>query len=151
MNSEARFLALVSALLMLWMVSTAIRETGDSPATRPAVAVAGPAQPSDLRLKEGIHDLTYGLKELLGLRPVSYRFKDFPSSPKIGLVAQDVEQIIPEVVYLSPERQESGEPRFFSINYGELVPVLIRSIQQQERTIASLTARVETLEAAATQ
>ncbi|HEY5564258.1 MAG TPA: tail fiber domain-containing protein [Rhodothermia bacterium] len=151
MTSETRFLAMVTALLMLWVVSVAIRESGESLIWESAVAVTGPAQPSDIRLKEDVHDLTYGLRELLGLQPVSYRFKDYPSQPRIGLIAQEVQSVVPEVVYLSPERRESLQPRYYSINYGELVPLLIGSIQEQQVAIESLQERIGSLEVAGIQ
>lgn len=151
MNAETRFLALVTALLMMWVVTSAVRELGESPTPDPPVSVAGATQPSDLRLKEDIHDLDYGLRELLGLRPVSYRYKNFPSQPKIGFVAQEVQAVVPEVVYLSPADPESIQPRYYSINYGELVPVLVRSIQEQQEIIRRLQGHMDAIEALPTQ
>jgi len=151
MNSETRFLALVTALLMLWVVSSAARESADAPSLKVAATITGPSQPSDQRLKEDIRDLPYGLSELLGLRPVSYRYRDYPSHAKIGLIAQEVKSIVPEVVYLSPENAELPAPRYYAINYAELVPLLVRSIQQQQAAIVSLENRIGTLESSTIQ
>ena len=151
MSSETRFLALVTALLMLWVVSSAIRESTVTPVSEAEMVIDGPAQPSDERLKENVHDLPYGLPALMGLRPVSYRYKDFPSRERIGFIAQEINSVVPEVVHLLPENPESRTPRYYSVNYAELVPLLVRSIQQQQKTIESLQTRVESLEAPKTQ
>lgn len=92
-------------------------------------AVNGTIQTSDRRLKQNITPLKYGLDEVLKLRPVSYSWKSDPSSKKIGLIAQDVNKIVPEVV-------SDGE--YLGMNYGELVPVLISAIQEQQKTIEKL-------------
>ncbi len=151
MNSEIRFLALVAALLMFWAVSSAVRESTGDATPETATLVSGPTEPSDARLKEQVRDLSYGLPELLSLRPVSYRLKSYPSQPKIGLIAQEVKPVIPEVVYLSPENPEEVEPRYYSINYAELVPLLVKSIQEQQESIAAFQSRLERLEAPITQ
>ncbi|HMC86027.1 MAG TPA: tail fiber domain-containing protein, partial [Chitinophagaceae bacterium] len=61
-------------------------------------AANGTIQTSDVRLKKSIDDLLYVLAEVLKLRPVSYYWKDNSGSKKIGLIAQEVRKVIPEVV-----------------------------------------------------
>jgi hypothetical protein len=92
-------------------------------------AVNGIIQTSDLRLKERVSKLKYGLKEVMAMRPVSYSWKSDVNSRKVGLIAQEVQQLVPEVV-------DNGE--YLGMNYGELVPVLINAIQEQQKTIESL-------------
>jgi hypothetical protein len=64
---------------------------------------------SDERLKKNIEDMRYGLKEILKLHPVSYRWINNPDGqdgPKrLGLLAQEVQQVIPEVVRTGAIRQ----------------------------------------------
>jgi hypothetical protein len=100
-------------------------------------AVNGTIQTSDRRLKENIRPLPYGLHEVMQMKPVAYSWKSDASSKKIGLIAQDVQQIVPEVV-------SDGE--YLGMNYGELVPVLINAIQEQQKTIMQLEERVKQLE-----
>ncbi|MBS1565691.1 MAG: tail fiber domain-containing protein, partial [Bacteroidetes bacterium] len=58
----------------------------------------GTVQTSDARLKTNILPLNYGLKEVMQLNPVRYNWKDNPEGDsKIGLVAQEVKEIVPEV------------------------------------------------------
>jgi|GEM_PF-5678751 len=88
---------------------------------------------SDLRLKQEIEDLSYGLKEVQKLRPVQYTWKANPDQADLGLIAQEVEKVIPHVVK-APETEDE----YYSINYPELVPVLIKAIQEQQAEIDEL-------------
>ena len=59
---------------------------------------------SDIRIKTNIEDLELGIDILLKLRPISYNYKNkyrMGINPKIGLIAQDVEKILPSIVYSS--------------------------------------------------
>ena len=67
------------------------------------------------------------------LDPVKYMLKSSDSdSYNLGLIAQDVLKVIPEVV--NGDEMEG----MLSIGYSELVPVLIRAIQEQQEEIKSL-------------
>lgn len=85
---------------------------------------------SDLRLKERIETLgpAQGLDTVLRLRPVSFYWKDHNRDDiegrKIGLIAQEVESLVPEVVHTGDDAAKTK-----SIAYSDLVPVLIRAIQ----------------------
>ena len=59
----------------------------------------------------------------------------------VGFVAQELQQIIPEVVSGNPERQ-------LGVDYGSLVAVAFKAIQEQQALITSLTARITALEGA---
>lgn len=85
---------------------------------------------SDERLKKNIQNLNYGLKEIRNLRPVSYEWKENSVGTKLGLIAQEINKVIPEVVHV-PENPEE----FLSVNYAELIPVLINAIQEQQEII----------------
>jgi hypothetical protein len=92
-------------------------------------AVNGTIQTSDIRLKNNIRPLRYGLKQILELNPVSFTWKENPEQQKIGLIAQEVKKIIPEVV---------SEGENLGLNYAELVSVLIKAIQEQQEIINKL-------------
>jgi len=86
---------------------------------------------SDLRAKKDIEDLDNGLGLLTALRPVRYRWKSAPNGDlSIGLIVQEVEPIIPEVVH-APE----SDSAYYGLNYAELVPVVIKAIQEQQAMI----------------
>jgi hypothetical protein len=104
-------------------------------------ATNGTIQTSDKRLKTNIHRLPYGLKEILRMHPVEYNWKTNPNGEsKIGLIAQDVRQLIPEVVVGDETKENIG------MNYAELVPVLINAIKEQQQQIEELKKKVKRLE-----
>lgn len=80
---------------------------------------------SDFREKKEIKAIQYGLEALEQLMPVSYFWKSGDADKKLGLIAQDVLKIIPEVVNV-PENKED----LLGIKYTELIPVLIQSIKE---------------------
>ncbi len=93
----------------------------------------GTFQTSDLRLKTNIHPLKYGLKEIRELNPVAYNWISNPGkNKKIGLLAQPVQQLIPEVVSGNADTDKLG------MNYAELVVVLINSIKEQNKHLEKL-------------
>lgn len=109
---------------------------------------------SDAREKTGIESLQYGLDELLQLNPVNYQWKDEPEGEtKLGLIAQELEQVIPEVVaapkpseITNEEGEKAGGSERYGVYYTELIPVLIKSIQEQQEEISALEDRINELE-----
>ncbi|HOY31040.1 MAG TPA: tail fiber domain-containing protein [Bacteroidales bacterium] len=106
-------------------------------------AVNGTIQTSDLRYKDNISDIQYGLDEVLKLRPVSYRWKDdnlnIGTGKNLGFIAQELETIVPEVVVHkqteidNETNHPAGEyPDTYGVKYSELIPVLVKAIQEQQ-------------------
>lgn len=97
---------------------------------------------SDANSKEDICDIKPALSENIHhLRPVSYRLKQdsvwkYDKEAKelqgihYGLVAQEVQKVFPELVYERGER--------LSVNYVELIPILIKEIQRLSSEIEEL-------------
>ncbi len=106
-------------------------------------AANGTIQTSDARYKQDIHPLTYGLKEVLQMQPVSYKWRNSSDHQKhVGLIAQEVQELVPEVV-------RSSDQDHLGMNYTELVPVLINAIKElaeQQEVIDSLEKKNELLE-----
>lgn len=91
-------------------------------------ATNGTIQTSDARFKTQIEDLDYGLEELLQLRSVSYAWKqDSTGQTKLGFIAQELEQVIPEVVTVGNDSLQTR-----GVNYAELIPVLVKALQEQQ-------------------
>ena len=106
-------------------------------------ATDGAINTSDRRLKQDIRAIGYGLEEVLRLQPVVYQWISHPEKGgKLGLIAQDVDSVIPEVV-----RHGATPDEMMGINYAELVPVLIKAIQEQQETIEAQSRRLAVLEA----
>ena len=85
---------------------------------------------SDARLKANIVSLGSTLSKLLQIDGKSYTMKkDESEKQKIGLLAQDIEKVFPELV--------SESHGIKSVNYQGLVPVLINALKEQEEKIKS--------------
>lgn len=96
---------------------------------------------SDKRLKKNVKALNNSLNKLLGLDGVSFEWISHPErGNQLGFLAQDVEEVIPEVVSDDKEGMKH-------LDYGALVPLLTESIKEQQRQIELLTQRLEELEA----
>jgi len=94
---------------------------------------------SDIRLKKNITTLENQLGKVLSLRPTRYQFKDNSNEPDeytLGLIAQEVQKVIPEVVAQITDLEEDGTD-YLGIAYAELIPVLIGAIQEQQEIIDS--------------
>ncbi|HXK49204.1 MAG TPA: tail fiber domain-containing protein [Clostridiales bacterium] len=105
-------------------------------------ATNGVIQTSDKRQKSDVKDMEYGLGTLMKMRPVTYYWKDKAErGRKVGLIAQDLLDIVPEVVNIGED-----ENKTLGINYAELTPVLIKAVQDQQKEIVSQNERISRLE-----
>ena len=94
---------------------------------------------SDARLKTDIHTINDALGICGKLRGVSYKWiRD--GKPSIGVIAQEVEEVIPEVVLTSHDVDPStGEvEEIKSVDYGKLVGVLINAINELKEEVEEL-------------
>jgi hypothetical protein len=92
---------------------------------------------SDERLKENVKDLNYGLKDVLNIRPVSFDWKDKRNGQHdIGVIAQEIEKIIPEVVVEVDTL--NSEDTHKTVDYAKLTSVLIKAVQEQQQQINEL-------------
>ncbi len=95
---------------------------------------------SDARLKTNIEDIGYGLADVMKLRPVGFNWKEgVDKDHKLGFLAQDLRKVIPEVV-VGDESKET-----LTVNYIEIIPVLVNAIKQQQAQIDDLKKEVESL------
>lgn len=114
---------------------------GGAPTATNAVVVNGKVkstginETSDGRLKKNITAIESALSKVLSLQGVTYdwRREEFPErnflvGKQYGLIAQELERIIPELV-------DTDEEGWKSIEYSHLVPVLIEAIKEQQAII----------------
>jgi hypothetical protein len=100
---------------------------------------------SDGRLKSNVTPITNALEKVLQLRGVNFTWKNNPESGnQIGFIAQEVKQVVPELVSGTEGDIEKGET--LSMSYGNLTPLLVEAIKEQQKIIADLQRRVALLE-----
>ncbi|MDP3710823.1 MAG: tail fiber domain-containing protein, partial [bacterium] len=91
---------------------------------------------SSRRFKESIAPLTYGLKDVLQLEPVSFTYINSSSTTRtakrLGLIAEDVYQVIPEVVMHDDQGLIDG------IDYSNLIALDIKAIQELNLKVEDL-------------
>jgi hypothetical protein len=87
---------------------------------------------SDIRLKNIISPIDSAVDKLSTLNPVVFSWKsDETNKENIGLIAQDVEVVLPQVI-------DTNKDGFLGVRYVELVPVLVKAIQELKAEIETL-------------
>lgn len=93
---------------------------------------------SALRYKENVTDLD-SVSSLYKLRPVKFNWKD-SGNDDIGLIAEEVNKHVPELVHLDGEGGAEG------IKYSKLTSLLIKAVQDQQKEIKDLKSRLDNLD-----
>jgi hypothetical protein len=109
--------------------TTGISATGDITTTADMYA-SGYYYSSDERLKENITEINNAVSLVKSLDGVSFNWKE-NDEKSMGLIAQDVEKIFPEIVSVNAEGYKS-------VQYGVLVAVLIEAVKEQQKEIDEL-------------
>jgi len=104
---------------------------------------------SDSRLKENIVDASPKLEDLLKVRIVDYNLKNNSSKKYIGVLAQELEELFPNLVETeSPNAQEIDKgktTKYKTVKYSCFNVMLIKALQEQQQIINNLTLRLERL------
>jgi hypothetical protein len=122
-------------------------------------------QSSTKFVKDNIRDLIFSKEKVFALRPVIYNLKPaLGGDQEIGLIAEEVAEVMPELVILGPERQwvgNTGIPQTdangveindpskmvpYSVYYDRLPVYLLSIIKEQEERINALEKRLNALE-----
>jgi hypothetical protein len=106
---------------------------------------------SDERLKNINSEIENAVEKLLTLRTVKFSWKsDESNKENLGLIAQDVEKEFPQVIdkgeLAIPEEEQTDKTEYLSIRYTELIPVLVKAIQELKSENDNLKSRLEVLE-----
>ena len=123
--------------------------------------------PSDRRLKTDIQEIASALEDLKKLKPVSFKYKpkqykeEKPIHPRVnqekelkkqeekrklkqernerranethyGFIAQEVAKVLPDLI------QENGKKKMLSLKYDEVVPLLVRAVQELNAEVEAL-------------
>ena len=98
---------------------------------------------SDKRHKNNIQTIPNALQKVSKLNGVTWEWNDdvnevTKSTPKTGLIAQEVQSVLPEVV----KEREDG---FLSLDYSKMMGLLVEAIKEQQTHIHNLTLQIEEL------
>jgi hypothetical protein len=118
--------------------STGVNVTGD-------ISYTGVlADTSDRRLKHDIKPLPFNsaLDKLMLMKPVQFRMNDRPDRIEWGFVAQDVEQLFPNLVFTANDAMGTK-----TLNYIGLIAPMVQGMQEEHRQVAALRDEVEQLKA----
>ena len=96
--------------------------------------------PSDIRLKNSISPLNYGLDAVMKLNTKQFYYNSDANKENLtyGLLAQEVQKIIPEIV-----KPISKDSEYLGIKSENLVPILINAIQELEKKVEDLQKRIK--------
>ncbi len=141
------------------------------------VYTTGSYSASDARLKKNIENMTSALDIIKKLNPKAYEFRqdgnyslmNLPKGKHYGIMAQELEAVFPSMVAdtkfdvgMAKQNKEfkhgaPNEPNleqqaketidYKAVNYTELIPVLVKAVQEQQQTIEGQQKRIEQLEA----
>jgi hypothetical protein len=122
-------------------------------------------QSSTVHVKTNINPLLFDKEKLFRLRPVAYHLKPaLGGDSEVGLIAEEVHEILPELVVYGPERQwigDSGIPATdangkeilnhnkqvpYSVHYDRLPVYLLQIIKEQDKKIQELEMRLQKIE-----
>jgi hypothetical protein len=107
--------------------------SGGSGGVRLDAGSTGWVADSDIRLKDIEKPIENAVQSLSTLQTIYYSWKDSENkSLHLGLIAQEVEAVFPEIV------SESSISNMKGVNYMELIPVLIKATQEQQSQMESL-------------
>ena len=96
---------------------------------------------SDERLKENIKVIENPIEKIKDLKGVTFTYKK-DGEKSTGLIAQDLEKVLPEAVYTSEtiadEREGEESEEHLAIRYGNTVGLLVEAIKEQQEQIDTL-------------
>jgi hypothetical protein len=94
--------------------------------------------PSDERLKDNITDISWGLSDILKLRPVSYNWKDdkINQGVQFGFIAQEVQDVMPEAI-----KEFGDDVKYLGLEKDAIYATLVKAIQELKAEIDELKAK----------
>lgn len=127
------------------MPTTYTLEVGGTIWANGASISAGSTTWSDERYKTHVIPLNNALNHILMLQGVEFEWRqadfpdlNFPKGNQIGVIAQEVEKILPQLVYTGPDGYKS-------VSYEKLTPVLIEAIKEQQKIIEKQQSEIDKL------
>lgn len=96
--------------------------------------------PSDKKLKKDITDTNRSIDDIMSMKVKDYRWKDTLEETKksTGLIAQELQETHPELV--------SNLDNTLNVNYTDIIPMLIKAVQDQQKEITNLKNQIKNIE-----
>jgi hypothetical protein len=91
----------------------------------------------DERVKENIIDSKYGLAEVLNIRTIDFKYIN-GSENYVGFIAQNIQKVVPEAVGTTIVKNGGIEAEVLVVDVRQLVPVLVKSIQELSEKVNEL-------------
>jgi len=96
---------------------------------------------SDMSMKMNIIPITDAISKVMGMNGIYFNWIGEESgNKKVGFIAQELETVLPEVVYTNPVDGLKG------INYGEVTAVIAEAVKEQQTIIEAQNEKIERLE-----
>lgn len=96
--------------------------------------------PSDIKLKENIEDMSSDFSDkLMQLRPVTYNWREGEEGLAMGMIAQEVEEVFGEENTIVHYDEEAD---IKCLRYQELIPVLVKCVQELKQEIDNLKSKL---------
>ena len=96
---------------------------------------------SDEKLKDDVQVIENAVEKVKQVRGVTFTRNDLEDQERhAGVIAQEVEKVLPEVVGYDEDRDTK------TVAYGNMVGLLIEAIKEQQETIEKLTSRINDIE-----
>src|SRR5680860_128579 len=121
-----------------WVPNSALVNDGTNLTASGQITATAFVYSSDRSLKENIIRLDNALENVTALEGVSFNWKN-TGNEEIGLIAQDVEKVVPELVVTN------SETGLKAVKYGNIVALLIEAVKDQQVEINSLKVEIENL------
>jgi hypothetical protein len=106
---------------------------------------AGSTTWSDARFKTNINTITNALSDLCSLRGVTYDWDNsnsgtinFPEGQQVGVIAQEVEKVFPELVM-------TGKDGYKSVSYEKMSAIIIEAVKEQQKLIEKQQTEIDEL------
>ena len=97
---------------------------------------------SDVSLKENLRDLDKGLDTINALQPRRFDWKNGDGNDIMGFVAQEVEDVLPELVH---EYKYTDEETKLALKMGDMIPSMVKAIQELSAQVNDLKAEIAAL------
>jgi hypothetical protein len=101
---------------------------------------------SDARLKTEIQDLPAILPKVQQLTPKTYQYRGQEGRGYIGLLAQELQMVFPDLVSETPARN-AGEAPALLVDYNQLSVIALKALQEQQTIIDRQQEQIQSLEA----